>query len=61
MHVIRRLSEQTTVLLVEQNFRMASKLADRYTVIDEGRDVHTGIMAELVKDEVLIQRYLGVA
>ena len=61
MHVIRRLSEQTTVLLVEQNFRMASKLADRYTVIDEGRDVHHGIMAELVKDEVLIQRYLGVA
>ena len=61
MTVIRRLSAQTTVLLVEQNFRMASKLADRYTVIDEGRDVHTGVMAELVKDEVLIQRYLGVA
>ncbi|MBE2269902.1 MAG: ABC transporter ATP-binding protein [Anaerolinea sp.] len=61
MHAIRVLAEKTTVLLVEQNFHMASKLADRYTVIDEGRDVHTGIMADLVKDRALIQRYLGVA
>jgi branched-chain amino acid transport system ATP-binding protein len=61
MYAIRRLSAQTTVLLVEQNFRMASQLADRYTIIDEGRSVQSGMMADLVHDEVLIQRYLGVA
>jgi len=61
MYAIRRLSAQTTVLLVEQNFRMASQLADRYTIIDEGRSVQSGMMADLVHDEALIQRYLGVA
>ncbi|MBL8134704.1 MAG: ABC transporter ATP-binding protein [Anaerolineae bacterium] len=61
MHAIRRLSEQTTVLLVEQNFRMASQLADRYTIIDEGQSAVAGDMRDLVKDQALIQRYLGVA
>ena len=59
--VIHRLSEQITVLLVEQNFIMASKLADHYVIIDEGRSVAAGDMADLVKDPETIQRYLGVA
>jgi branched-chain amino acid transport system ATP-binding protein len=58
---IERLSAQSTVLLVEQNFRMASKLADRYTIIDDGHSVLSGQMPDLVKDEAVIQRYLGVA
>ncbi len=61
MHAIRVLADKTTVLLVEQNFRMASKLADRYVVIEEGSSVHTGDMSNLVTDAALIQRYLGVA
>lgn len=61
MRAIERLSAQTTVLLVEQNFRMASKLADRYTIIDDGHSVLSGQMRELVKDDATIQRYLGVA
>jgi branched-chain amino acid transport system ATP-binding protein len=58
---IRKLSVQSTVLLVEQNFRMASKLADYYVIIDDGQSPISGSMAELVQDEALIQRYLGVA
>ena len=61
MSAIRRLSAQTTVLLVEQNFRMASQLADRFTIIEEGRSAAAGDMRDLVKDAALIQRYLGVA
>lgn len=61
MHAIRVLAQSTTILLVEQNFHMASKLADRYAVIEEGCDVHTGIMSDFVNDSALIQRYLGVA
>lgn len=61
MRAIRRLAETTTVLLVEQNFRMASKLADSYVVIDEGRSVSAGAMADLVNDPALVQQYLGVA
>ncbi|NDJ60463.1 MAG: ABC transporter ATP-binding protein [Chloroflexi bacterium] len=61
MHAIRTLAARTTVLLVEQNFRMASQLADRYTIIDDGQTVASGSMPDLVRDDALIQRYLGVA
>ncbi len=61
MGAIRRLSQRTTVLLVEQNFRMASQLADRYTIIDDGRSVLDGQIADLVRDEATIHRYLGAA
>jgi branched-chain amino acid transport system ATP-binding protein len=61
MNAIRTLASSTTVLLVEQNFRMASKLADRYVIIDNGQSPVSGAMADLVKDEALVQHYLGVA
>ena len=61
MAAIRQFSADKTVLLVEQNFRVASKLAARYVIIDDGQSVATGDMADLVQDEALIQRYLGVA
>lgn len=61
MAVIRRLAATTTVLLVEQNFRVASRLADRYVIIDEGKSVASGAMDDLKADAALIQRYLGVA
>ena len=61
MRAIRELSAQATVLLVEQNFRMASQLADRYMIIDDGRSVASGAMSDLVKENALIQRYLGAA
>ncbi|MEM6282172.1 MAG: ABC transporter ATP-binding protein, partial [Chloroflexota bacterium] len=61
MEAIRRLSERTTVLLVEQNFIMASKLADHFVIIDDGRSVLAGDMADLAADRDLVQKYLGVA
>lgn len=61
MEAIRRLSENATILLVEQNFRVASRLADRYVIIDEGESVQSGEMAALVEDQAMINKYLGVA
>ncbi len=61
MEAIRQLSAHTTVLLVEQNFIMASQLADRYTIIETGQSVKSGKMSELVADEATIKRYLGAA
>jgi branched-chain amino acid transport system ATP-binding protein len=58
---IRELSAETTVLLVEQNFVVASQLAERYVIIEEGRSVQSGLMADLVDDKTAIQRYLGAA
>jgi branched-chain amino acid transport system ATP-binding protein len=61
IHAIQELSLQNTVLLVEQNFQVARLLADRYVIIEDGKSVHHGMMDDLVKDDALINRYLGAA
>lgn len=52
---------ETTILLVEQNFMFARALGDTVAVMDNGRVVHTGIMAELADDPPLQQKLLGLA
>jgi branched-chain amino acid transport system ATP-binding protein len=61
MDAIRELSAETTVLLVEQNFIVASQLAESYVIIEEGQSVKSGRMADLVDDQETIHRYLGAA
>lgn len=61
MEAIRELSSQSTVLLVEQNFIVASRLAHHYVIVEEGRSVKLGSMADLVDDDETIRRYLGAA
>jgi branched-chain amino acid transport system ATP-binding protein len=61
MEAIRQLSAETTVLLVEQNFIVASQLAESYVIIEEGQSVKSGKMADLVDDQETIHRYLGAA
>jgi branched-chain amino acid transport system ATP-binding protein len=61
MDAVRKLSSHTTILLVEQNFIMASQLADRYVIIESGQSVLNGRMSDLREDETTIQRYLGAA
>src|SRR5436190_18172548 len=53
------IKETTTVLLVEQNLAMARALGDDAVIIDDGRTVYAGPMAEVAADEALQQRYLG--
>lgn len=60
MDAIKALSGEKTVLLVEQNFRVASKLADSYVIIDDGHSVASGAMADLRDDKAMVQQYLGV-
>jgi branched-chain amino acid transport system ATP-binding protein len=61
MAAIRQLAADSTVLLVEQNFIVASQLAETYVIIEEGRSVQQGRMADLVNDAAAIHRYLGAA
>ena len=61
MEAIRQLSEETTILLVEQNFLVASQLAESYVIIEEGQSVKSGKMADLVDDPETIHRYLEAA
>lgn len=58
---IRLLSKTCSVILVEQNFLVASQLAENYTIIEEGKSVKQGKMADLVHDKPTIQHYLGAA
>lgn len=59
-NAIKQIKNHTTVVLVEQNFWLASAVGERYYIIDDGQTVHEGVMADLVKDKVLQQRYLGI-
>jgi branched-chain amino acid transport system ATP-binding protein len=52
---------QTTILLVEQNFNFARQLGDTVAVMDDGRVVHSGPMAELAADESMQSRLLGLS
>jgi branched-chain amino acid transport system ATP-binding protein len=61
MDAIRQMSATTTILLVEQNFIVASQLAERYVIVEEGRSVQDGLMSDLVEDKAAIRRYLGAA
>ena len=54
-------AQQTTILLVEQNFMMAKALGDQVAVMDDGRVVHRGAMAELAEDPSMQQRLLGLS
>jgi len=59
-NVIKKLNQQgTTVLLVEQNAKMALAIADRAYVIENGKVVMSGEAAELLNDEAIQKAYLG--
>lgn len=60
IEAIRELAKQKTVLLVEQNFVVARKLADQYVIIDDGHSVASGTMATLDPEDDVVKRYLGV-
>ena len=57
----REIAEDTTILLVEQNFLFAKSLGSTVAVIDDGRIVHRGSMAELAADEALQTRLLSLS
>jgi branched-chain amino acid transport system ATP-binding protein len=58
----RELKEtDTTILLVEQNFSFVKTLGDTVSVMDDGRIVHAGSMRDLVDDQDLQQRLLGLS
>ncbi|MGR3323723.1 MAG: ABC transporter ATP-binding protein [Pseudooceanicola sp.] len=57
----REIGRDSTILLVEQNFRFARSLGRDMAVIDDGRVVHSGTMADFEADTDLQDRLLGLA
>lgn len=61
MDTIRRLRlEGVSVLIVEQNAMTALEVCDRVYVMDLGRIVHEGSAEELIEDDGLRRRLLGI-
>jgi branched-chain amino acid transport system ATP-binding protein len=59
--VIRTLRQKgITVVLVEQNFRFAAPLADRFYVMEHGKIVKQFAQSELASQMGLLQEFLGV-
>lgn len=50
----------TTILMVEQNARMALSIADRAYVIRTGKTVYHGKATEMLDNELIRREYLGV-
>jgi branched-chain amino acid transport system ATP-binding protein len=60
-HVISRLREQEMgMILVEQNFKMATGLADTVYVMSRGKMVYESSPPQLVTNEEIKARYLGM-
>jgi len=58
---MKKLKEFTVIILVEQNFYMASILGNDFYLFDDGKTVHQGQMDELVQNEELKKKYLGIS
>ncbi len=54
-------AERLSLLLVEQNYHLALRVADRVYVMNKGQIVYEGTPAGLEADEEIKRRYLGVA
>ena len=61
IEAIHQIKERSVVVLVEQNFYMASTAGDHFFILDDGAVVHQGAMETLIQDEGLQSRYLGIS
>jgi len=58
---IRRLKEAgQSIILVEQNLKLALEVADRAVILNTGRCVFDGSTEELMSDESIIAQHLGI-
>jgi branched-chain amino acid transport system ATP-binding protein len=58
-HVLERVAETETALVVEQNLGVVRRVARSVVVLDQGRVVHVGSASDL-DDRALVHRLLGV-
>ncbi len=58
--ISRLKSEGFTILLVEQNFRFASTLADRFYIVEHGKIIDAFSNSELQANMDKLHTYLGV-
>ncbi len=57
----REISQSATILLVEQNFHFARSIGSTMAVIEDGRVVHSGAMADFAADKALQNKLLSLS
>jgi len=60
IEAINQIKMHSVVVLVEQNFYMANCVGDHFYILDDGMVVHSGNMEDLIDDDELKSRYLGI-
>jgi branched-chain amino acid transport system ATP-binding protein len=60
-HALRRIKDTgQAVLVIDKNIRALSRIAHRHYILEKGRVVWTGDSAELIRNDDLRHRFLGV-
>jgi branched-chain amino acid transport system ATP-binding protein len=58
--LIRRVSKDRTILMVEHNLSVVATLSDRITVLARGQKLAEGDYATVSKDPAVVEAYIGV-
>src|SRR5674476_1023285 len=59
--LIKKVSAGRTILMVEHNMNVVSSIADRITVLQRGAILADGPYAEVSKNPLVIEAYMGTA
>lgn len=57
---LAEIKKNATIILVEQNFEFASSIADDFLIMEHGEVACSGKIGELINNEEMQRRYLGV-